>query len=80
MASRHALREAERVRTPLERFETVLAHLPTTGRPSVDLDLISATSAASAANTVRGLLTDMQGFGEACRRRGVSALPAQSAR
>ncbi|SEJ96863.1 Phage integrase family protein [Sphingobium sp. AP50] len=79
MAARRASRDAERARAPLDRFETVLAYLPTTGRPAVDYDLVVATLEASAANTVRGLLADMRGFGEACRQRGVSALPAQPA-
>ncbi|WP_251007779.1 tyrosine-type recombinase/integrase [Sphingobium sp. BHU LFT2] len=79
MAARRASREAGQARTLLERFETVLVYLPTTGRPALDHDLVAATLAASAANTVRGLLADMRGFGEACRRQGVSALPAQPA-
>lgn len=79
LEARRSWREAERTRTPLERFARVLAQLPTTGRPAMDLDLIEATLAASAANTVRGLLSDVSSFGEACRRQGVSALPAQSA-
>lgn len=77
MAARRVWRAEERSRTPLQRFEAVLAHLPTIGRPAVDLDLVEATLAASAANTVRGLLADMRGFGDACRSQGVSALPAQ---
>lgn len=77
MEARRCWREAERARTPLQRFETVLAHLPTSGRPVLNIDLVEATLAASAANTVRGLLADMRGFGDACRRRGLSALPAQ---
>lgn len=79
LAARRAWRTAGQARSPLERFETVLAHLPTTGRLAINLDLVEATLAASAANTVRGLLADMAGFGEACRRSGVSALPAQPA-
>lgn len=79
MAARRIWREEERARTPLQRFEALLAQLPTTGRAAVDLDLVEATLAASAANTVRGLLADMRGFGETCRQRGVSALPAQPA-
>lgn len=72
-------RAAERARTPLQRFEAALAMLPTTGRPAAHLDLVEATLAAMATNSVRGLLADMAGFGEACRRQGVSALPAQPA-
>lgn len=79
MAARRIWREEERARTPLQRFEAVLAQLPTIGRGAIDLDLVEATLAASAANTVRGLLADMRGFGEACREQGVSALPAQPA-
>ena len=75
--ARRSWRETERTRTPIERFAQVLAQLPTTGRPAIDLDLVEATLAASAANTVRGLLS-MRSFGETCRRQGVSALPAQS--
>jgi hypothetical protein len=54
LAERKAWRVAERARTPLQRFEAVLAELPTTGRPPVNLDLVEATLAASAPNTVRG--------------------------
>lgn len=77
VAQRRAERAAEQALTPLQRFEAALAMLPTTGRPAANLDLVEATLAAMAANTVRGLLADMAGFGEACRRSGVSALPAQ---
>ncbi|WP_313806676.1 tyrosine-type recombinase/integrase, partial [Sphingobium sp.] len=77
VAQRRAERAAEQARTPLQRFEAALVYLPTTGRPAIRLDLVEATLAAMAPNTVRGLLADMAGFGEACRRCGVSALPAQ---
>lgn len=79
VAQRRAERAAEQARTPLQRFEALLAFLPTTGRPAVNLDLVEATLVAMATNTVRALLADMAGFGEACRRSGVSALPAQPA-
>ena len=79
VAQRRVERAAEQARTPLQRFEAMLALLPTTGRPAVHLDLVEATLAAMAKNSVRGLLADMAGFGEACRRFGVSALPAQPA-
>jgi len=78
LEARRSWRETERTRTPIEGFAQVLARLPTTGRPAIDLDLVEPTLAASAANTVRGLLSDMRSFGETCRRQGVSALPAQS--
>jgi len=79
LAARRSWREADRARTPLQRFEAVLAQLPGRERPVLNIDLVEATLAASAANTVRGLLADMRGFGDACRARGVSALPAQPA-
>ena len=79
MAERKAWRAAERARTPLQRFEAVLAELPTTGRPAINLDLVQATLAASAPNTVRGLFSDMRQYGDHCRSHGVSALPSQPA-
>jgi len=79
VVQRRAERAADQSRTSLERFEAVLTFLPTTGRSGVKLDLVQTTLAAMAANTVRGLLADMAGFGKACRRSGVSALPAQPA-
>ena len=79
VVQRRAERAADQSRTSLERFEAVLAFLPTTGRSGVNLDLVQATLAAMAANTVRGLLADMAGFATPSRRSGVSALPAQPA-
>ena len=44
IAERKAWRAAERARTPLQRFEAVLAELPTTGRPAINLDLVEQRS------------------------------------
>ncbi|MEA3389125.1 hypothetical protein [Sphingobium sp. CCH11-B1] len=41
----------------------MLALLPTTGRPSVHLDLVRATLSAMAPNGVWGLLTDIPAHG-----------------
>lgn len=77
IASLKAIRAQDASRTPFDRFLSTLNSLPSLGRPAIDGDRVAAMLAASAPNSIRGLLSDIGLFGDYCRQHRLSAAPAQ---